>query len=106
MAKKKSTKKAQQAPKAAAPSKAPKKAASTKKAAQAKKNAKPGVFTRIKNYFGSVRTEMRRVVWPTKSELANYTIAVVVSLVVVGVVIALLDQGISQALVAFSSLRG
>ena len=84
-----------------------KKAADTKKSAKAvKKASKPGFFGGIVKYFGSVRTEMKRVVWPTKSELVNYSIAVCASLVVVGIVIALLDFGIEGALAAFANLRG
>lgn len=80
-----------------------------KKTAKAKakdKNKKPGLFARSKKYFSSVRSEMKRVVWPSKKELINYSVTVCVSLIVVGVVIALLDAGIGQALVAFSGLRG
>lgn len=71
-----------------------------------KKAKKPGVFTRIKKYFGSVRSEMKRCVWPTKKELINYSVAVCVSLIVVGVAIALVDAVISQGLVLFAGLRG
>lgn len=78
----------------------------SKKAAKAKKDAKPGLFTRIKNYFGSVRSEMKRVTWPQKQELVSYSVVVCASLVVVGVVIALLDAGFGEALALFSSLRG
>lgn len=81
---------------------------STKTPAKAKKseNKKPGFFSRSKAYLSSVRSEMKRVVWPTKKELINYTIAVCASLVVVGVVIALLDAVIGGGLVAFANLRG
>lgn len=78
---------------------------STKKLAKEKKNKKPGFFARVKNYFASVRSEMKRVVWPTKQELINYTVAVCASLIVVGVVIAVLDALIGQGLVLFSGLR-
>ncbi|OUN48195.1 preprotein translocase subunit SecE [Collinsella sp. An7] len=115
---------------AAAPSKAnakkaesPKQTAKGKQAKQAKqaakakqskaqakgkngKAAKPGIFTRIKKYFSAVRSEMKRVTWPTKEELINYSVAVCISLVVVGIVIAVLDFGISEGLVLFSGLRG
>ena len=64
------------------------------------------MFTRIKKYFGSVRSEMKRCVWPTKKELINYSVAVCVSLIVVGVAIALVDAVISQGLVLFAGLRG
>lgn len=78
---------------------------STKKLAKEKKNMKPGFFARVKNYFASVRSEMKRVVWPTKKELINYSLAVCASLIVVGVVIAVLDAVIGQGLVLFSGLR-
>ena len=77
-----------------------------KKKAKADKNAKPTFFGKAKNYFKAVRTEMRRVVWPTKKELGNYSVAVVCSLIVVGVVIAILDMVIGEGLVLFSGLRG
>lgn len=78
---------------------------SDKKAAKAK-DAKPGIIARSKKYISSVRSEMKRVVWPSKKELVNYSIAVIVSLIVVGVVIAGLDALISGGLVVFSGLRG
>lgn len=85
---------------------APKKASSAQKATKKdKKNAKPGMFARAKKYIGSIRTEMRRVVWPSKKELVNYSVAVIVSLIVVGVVIAVLDAVIGEGLVLFSGLR-
>lgn len=83
-------------------SKAPAKAAKGKGG----KAAQPGFIERTKKYISSVRTEMRRVTWPTKQELINYSVAVCVSLVVVGVVIAALDFVISEGLVLFSGLRG
>lgn len=80
---------------------------STKSPEKAKKiTKKPGFIARAKAYMASVRSEMKRVVWPTKNELVNYTIAVCASLVVVGVAIALLDIVISEGLVLFASLRG
>lgn len=79
---------------------------STKKPAQKKTDKKPGLIARSKAYLASVRSEMKRVVWPTKNELVNYTVAVCASLIVVGVVIALLDLVIGEGLVLFASLRG
>ena len=104
MANKKNKKKAQQqapANNAAANSKVEAKKAVAKKnekAAKSKKNEKPGFFARTKKYFASVKSEMKRVTWPDKKELA--------SLIVVGVVIALLDAGFGEALALFSGLRG
>lgn len=80
---------------------------STKTAAKTSKaDKKPSIFSRAKAYLRSVRSEMKRVVWPTKKELVNYTVAVCASLVVVGVVIAILDAIIGGGLVVFAGLRG
>lgn len=78
----------------------------SKAASKAKKNAKPGLVARGKKYLSSVRSEMRRVTWPSKKELINYSITVCVSLVVVGIVIAVLDFAVGEGLMLFSSLRG
>lgn len=107
MANKKNKKKAQQqapANNAAANSKV--EAKKSEKAAKSKKNEKPGFFARTKKYFASVKSEMKRVTWPDKKELVNYSVVVCASLIVVGVVIALLDAGFGEALALFSGLRG
>ncbi len=70
-----------------------------------KKNQKPSLFNRIGSYFKGVRTEVKRVVWPSKPELVKYTAAVLVMLVFFGVLIALVDAVIVPALYAFSGLR-
>lgn len=67
---------------------------------------KPGVFHRLRNYLGDVRSEMRRVVWPSKEELKSYSVAIVAMLIVFGVVIWLVDSGIVAALVGYTGLRG
>lgn len=71
-----------------------------------KRDKKPGFFGRIKNYLGAVRSEMRRVVWPSKEELRSYSVAIIGMLIVFGVVIWLVDSGIVAALVGFTGLRG
>lgn len=96
-------------PKAAkAQEKAIKKAdkAEAKKPAKAQPGKKPGFIQRTKTYFGDVRSEMRRVVWPSRTELKNFTLAVVALLVVFGVAVWLIDTGVVAALVGYSGLRG
>ncbi len=83
-----------------------KKAEASKAVAKAEKNKKPGFFKRIGNWFGDVKTEMRRVTWPSKEELSQYSVAVIVMLVIFGVLIWLVDTGIVAALVGYTSLRG
>ena len=74
--------------------------------AKDKKGSKPGFFAGIARYFASVKSEMHRVTWPSKKELINYSVLVCASLVVVGVVIALLDFVIGEGLFLVSGLRG
>lgn len=82
------------------------KLAAKQEAKAEKKDKKPGFFRRIGNYLGDVRSEMRRVVWPSKDELRTYSVAIVAMLIVFGVVIWLVDSGIVAALVGFTGLRG
>ena len=61
---------------------------------------------KIIGYFQDVRSEMRKVTWPSRTELRNYSVAVVVMLVVFGLAIWLVDTGIVAGLVTFTGLRG
>lgn len=97
-----------------AASKAPAKAQAASKAdakkgkakdAKSKKNGKPSFISRAATYFKNVRTELKRVVWPSREDLVKYSVAVVAMLVFFGVLIALVDSIILPALYAFSGLR-
>jgi preprotein translocase subunit SecE len=46
---------------------------------------KPSIFARIKDYFIGVVAEMKRVVWPTRKEVVNSTIIVLVTLIFFGI---------------------
>lgn len=85
-----------------------KKPAKTDKKAEKKpeKDKKPGPFRRLRNYLGDVRSEMHRVVWPSKEELKSYSAAIIVMLIVFGVIIWLVDSGLVAVLAAFTGLRG
>lgn len=67
---------------------------------------KTGIVARTKAYFGAVRAEMRRVTWPSRTELTNYSVAVIAMLIVFGVAVWLVDTGFVAGLVALTSLRG
>ena len=70
-----------------------------------KKGGKPSVLTRVRTYFKNVRSELKRVVWPTKPELIKYTSAVLGMLIFFGIMIAVVDAVIVPVLYAFSGLR-
>ena len=61
---------------------------------------------KVTGYFSDVRGEMRKVTWPSRLELRNYSVAVIISLIVFGVIIWLVDTGFVAALVQYTGLKG
>ncbi len=53
---------------------------------------------KISTYFKGVKAEMRKVMWPNKKELINYTGVVILISVIVGLVVWVLDLGIHRIL--------
>ena len=49
---------------------------------------------RIGKFFKEIRTEMKKVIWPTRQQLVNYTLVVFTACLVVGVVIWVADAGL------------
>ena len=49
-------------------------------------------------YVGEVRSEMRRVTWPTRDELIKFTIVVIVTVLFLTGLIALLDYGFGEVI--------
>lgn len=53
---------------------------------------------RVSSYFKGVRAELKKVIWPTKKELINYTGVVILISSMVSLVVWVLDLGIHQIL--------
>ncbi len=49
---------------------------------------------RIVNFLGEVKSELAKVVWPTKAETIKYTLTVIVFSIVVAGLLGLADLGI------------
>ena len=79
-------------------------AASKKTPVKVASSNNTGIVARTRNYFAAVRAEMRRVTWPGREELTNYSVAVVAMLIVFGLVVWLVDTGIVAGLAGFTSL--
>ena len=83
------------------------KAKRTKRAAAAsaaqQQNKKNGG---LKAYFKGVRTEMKKVVWPTPKQLLNNTIVALVVMVVAAIVIWAFDQLASAGIQALITITG
>lgn len=72
--------------------KAAKRAAKAEKRALAEQdNKKAGLMARIALFFRQVVAELKKVIWPNKRELVNYTWVVLVFVVLMGAFIWVLD---------------
>ncbi|HCX85150.1 MAG TPA: preprotein translocase subunit SecE [Micrococcales bacterium] len=60
------------------------------------KEQQPGLFARIALFVRQVVAELRKVVTPTRSELVNYTIVVLVFVLLVMAFVFVLDFGIGK----------
>ena len=52
---------------------------------------KDGIFRRIGKSIKGTKSEFKKVVWPTKSQLLNNTLIVIAALIIIGLVIFGLD---------------
>ena len=75
--------------------------------AEETKAKKPGLFARIGKWFRELKSECRKIVWPTRQQTVNNTLVVIASVVVVGVFIWVLDIvfgfGIQSLLAQFAA---
>ncbi len=51
----------------------------------------PGIFARIRKYFRDTKSEVKKVVWPTRQQIVNNTGVVIACIIVVGAFIGVLD---------------
>lgn len=59
--------------------------------AEASAAKKPGFFHRIAKFFREVKSEMKKVVWPTWSQTVNNTLIVIAFIVMVAIFMAIMD---------------
>ena len=65
------------------------------------KTGKPGLMERAKTYFKCVRSEMRKVSWPSKKEMKNYTAVVVAMTAILAAIMGLADLIFQQIFLRF-----
>ena len=63
-----------------------------------KKTAKTATASKKKSRLQGLKAEFRRIIWPDKETITEETTAVVVSTVILGIIIALLDLLIKTGL--------
>ncbi len=74
------------------------KAVQAKKEKKTDKNAKPGFFARVGKWFRDMKSELKKVQWPTRKQTINNTLIVIACVIVVGIFIALFDFVASEAI--------
>ena len=72
-------------------------AASSSKGRPAKKDAKANFFARIALFIRQIIGELKKVVAPTRKELINYTLVVLVFVGIMMIIVSLLDLGFGTA---------
>lgn len=54
------------------------------------------MFNRIKEFFKEVKSEVKKVVYPSKDELVGSTWVVIIAVVVVSLFLGVVDLGLSK----------
>ncbi len=65
------------------------------------KTKKPSIWSRIKVFVKNYKSEFKKLVWPTPKQLLKNSAVVLVSVIVVGACLALVDAGLGKGLDLF-----
>lgn len=65
---------------------------------------KKGKFARLKKWFREMKSELKKVVWPSGKQVLNNSLVVVACVVIVGLIVGLLDYGAGALLNLFLKL--
>lgn len=82
------------------------KAEKEKAKAKAEKEKKPGIGKRIGRFFRELRSELKKVSWPTRADTLKKTGIVIVCVIVVGIIVWIFDGIASSVIDALLSLFG
>jgi preprotein translocase subunit SecE len=70
------------------------------------KKSKPSVFARAGRWLRELKSELKKVQWPTAKQTANNTVIVIICVIIVGIFIWLFDFAASGIINALISLVG
>ncbi|GGT31884.1 preprotein translocase subunit SecE [Streptomyces purpureus] len=70
---------------------------SKKKARKGGKRGKKGPLGRLALFYRQIVAELRKVVWPTRSQLTTYTTVVIVFVVIMIGLVTVIDLGFQEA---------
>ncbi|MFH8795675.1 MULTISPECIES: preprotein translocase subunit SecE [Streptomyces] len=69
---------------------------SKKKARKGGKRGKKGPLGRLALFYRQIVAELRKVVWPTRSQLTTYTTVVIIFVVIMIGLVTVIDYGFSN----------
>ena len=74
------------------------------KAKKPEKKSKPGFFARTGKWLKEMKSELKKVQWPTRKQTINNTLIVIACVIVVGIFIWLFDYVADNAIKLLISL--
>ncbi|AVH96009.1 MULTISPECIES: preprotein translocase subunit SecE [Streptomyces] len=72
-------------------------AESKKKSRKGGKRGKKGPLGRLALFYRQIVAELRKVVWPTRSQLSTYTTVVIIFVVIMIGLVTVIDYGFQEA---------
>ena len=66
-------------------------AVQAKKDKKSEKHSKPSIFARVAKWLKDMKSELKKVQWPTRKQTINNTLIVIACVIIVGVFIWLFD---------------
>lgn len=82
------------------------KPAKSEKKKDVKADKKPGFFARIGKWFKELKSELKKVQWPTRKQTVNNTVIVIICCIIVGICIWLFDALAGAVITALLDLFG
>ena len=73
---------------------------------KAKKKDKPSLMSRVKSWLRTYKSDMKKIVWSSPKQVLHNSILVLVSVVVIGAVIGILDLVFNMSIVGLDSIFG
>ena len=58
------------------------------------KSGKPGFGSRLRKYFRDTASEFKKIIWPTRKQVWNNVVVVLVTMLVFAIIIWALDYGL------------
>ncbi|NBU31159.1 MAG: preprotein translocase subunit SecE [Actinobacteria bacterium] len=66
----------------------------------ASSDEKKGLFVRVSLFYRQIGDELRKVVWPTREQLTNYTWVVVGFVALLAAIVGIIDLGVAKAVLS------